>query len=165
MKLYKVSLSDHNKIVEEFKNESDRGAAVLAGSLVENYLAKYMKSKMIDDGAIDDLFHGFGPFSTFSQRYKSAYAFGLISIQQKKVLSKIQDIRNEFAHSPFIATFEGQKISNLCKSISIKSLLPEPNNVADDFSNLDNRTRYIIAISLLVADWELKMTHKGKTPP
>lgn len=110
MKPYKVSLSNHNKIVKEFENESDRGAAVLAGSLVENYLAMYMKSKMIDDGTIDDLFHGFGPFSSFSQRFKSAYAFGLISKQQEKVLSKIQDIRNEFAHIPFITTFEEQKI-------------------------------------------------------
>ena len=165
MKPYEVSLSDHNKIVKEFETESDRGAAVLAGSLVENYLAMYMKSNMIDDGKLDDLFHGFGPFSTFSQRYKSAYAFGLISKQQKKALSTIQDIRNEFAHRPFITTFEEQKISALCKSISIKDLLPETNDVVDDFSNLNNRTRYMIAISLLVSDWELKMTDKGKTGP
>ena len=160
MKLDKVSISDHNKVVKAFEMESDRGAAVLAGSLVENYLARYMKSKMIDDGKIDELFNGFGPFVTFSQRYRSAYAFGLISIQQKQALSRIQDIRNYFAHSPFIATFEEQKISDLCKSISIKDLLPEGDNV-DDYPNLSNRTRYMIAISLLVADWEMKMAKKG----
>ncbi len=154
-------MSDHNNVVEEFKNESDRGAAVLAGSLVENYLAIYMKSKMVADKSVDDLFHGFGPFSTFSQRYKAAYAFGLISKHQKKVLSTIQDIRNEFAHSPFVTKFEKQNISALCKNISIKNLLPDSGNVDDDFSDLENRARYMIAISLLVADWEQKMTKEG----
>ena len=137
MKPDNVTLADHNKIVEEFKNESDRGAAVLAGSLVENYLAVYLKSNMIDDHKIDDLFHGFGPFSSFSQRCESAYAFGLITIKQKKILTKIKEIRNFFAHKPFIASFEEPPISDLCKSISIKDLLPENNNKGNGFSNLD----------------------------
>ena len=160
MKPDKVTLTDYNKIVEEFKNESDRGAAVLAGSLVENYLAMYLKSNMIDDQKIDDLFHGFGPFSTFSQRCESAYAFGLITIKQKKILSKIKDIRNHFAHKPFIATFEEPPISDLCKSISIKELLPETSDEGADFFDLNNRTIYMLAISLLIAEWEIRMSEK-----
>jgi hypothetical protein len=37
--------------------------------------------------------------------------------------------------------------------------------VDDDFSDLKNRTRYMITISLLVADWDLKMKNKGKATP
>jgi hypothetical protein len=68
MKPIPVDLNDHNKLVVEFKNESDRGVAVLAGSLIENYLAKYLKHHMVDDPKIDELFQGFGPFSDFGKR-------------------------------------------------------------------------------------------------
>ena len=162
MKPEKVDISDHNNIVQEFEKESDRGAAVLAGSLIENYLAKYMKSNMIDDKNVDDLFHGFGPFSTFSQRFRSAYAFRLISKEQKQTLSIIQSIRNHFAHNPYIATFEDKKVAGWCRSISIKNLLNIVDDKTNDFSNLNNRTRYMISISILIADWEPKMSGMKK---
>ena len=72
MKPSTVDLSVHNKVVKAFKDESDRGAAVLAGSLVDDYLVKFMKSNMVAYDKIDELFDALGPFSTFSSRYKTA---------------------------------------------------------------------------------------------
>jgi DNA-binding MltR family transcriptional regulator len=144
------------------ETESDRGAAVLACSLIENYLAKYMKSKMIVDKIVEDLFHGFGPFATFSQRYKAAYVFGIIPKMQMQVLAKIQDIRNYFSHKPFVATFEDQKVSDSCKTIPIANLLALDYEVLEDCPNLSNRSRYLVAISILISDWETKMSNEAK---
>jgi hypothetical protein len=124
MKPIPVDLNDHNRLVVEFKDESDRGVAVLAGSLIENYLAKYLKYHMTDDPKINDLFQGVGPFSDFGKRIDCAYAFHLISKKEKEVLSKIKKVRNYFAHNLFDATFDKQTVSAWCRSILIRDLLP-----------------------------------------
>lgn len=159
MKLENVILEDHNNIVKAFENESDRGAAVLAGSLIEHYLGIFLKSKMVDDQDIDELFDNDGPFSTFYQRRESAYAFGFISNEQRKILRFIQKIRNHFAHNPHIASFDKPPVSDWCQHISIKDLLPDKGKL-NNKPDWNNRTNYMIAISLLVADWEIQMTDK-----
>jgi len=159
MKPIPVDLNDHNKLVVEFKNESDRGVAVLAGSLIENYLAKYLKHHMVDDPKIDELFQGFGPFSDFGKRIDCAYAFNLILKKEKEILDKIKKIRNHFAHNIFDAAFDKQPVSNWCKSYLISDLLPNtsPDPDKDKSKDWDNRLKFIISISIFITKWEVIM--------
>ena len=108
---------------QDFKNESDRGAALLVGSLVENYLAQLLKSHMVNDPEVDKLFDGFGPVADFGKRIECAYAFKIIPAEQKQVLHLIKKLRNHFAHNPFDASFDKPPVSDWCRSISISSLL------------------------------------------
>lgn len=157
MKPVKTNLDIHNRVVKEFENESDRGAAVLAGSLAENYLAKYMKSYMVDDPKIDCMFEGFGPFADFNKRIECAYSFKLIPKEQKVALDSIKKIRNHFAHKPFEASFDKAPISDWCKSIPTKNLLPESGETSSNFSHMKNRDKFMVTISLLIANWEVIM--------
>jgi hypothetical protein len=165
MKPIQVDLSDHNRIVLEFKNESDRGAAVLAGSLLENYLAKYLKHHMVDDPEIDKMFDGFGAFSDLGKRIECAYAFRFISQKEKRVLDFIKKIRNHFAHNPFEAGFNKEPVSNWCKSFLISDLLPKTGgDPRDDKSkDWDNRLKFLISISIFISKWEIEMGYDIST--
>lgn len=147
MKPTKINDDDHKKILEKFQSESDRGAAVLAGGLIESYMADFLESYMVKGRSKKNLFEGFGPFASYSQRVETAYAFGLIPEKMRTELKKIGKIRNEFAHHPLNASFDADPIKNLCESLWMKERLKE--HCPDVIKT--NREIYILAISDILA--------------
>lgn len=163
MKPVDLSIDDYQETVAVFHEESDRAAVVLAGGFVESYIAKFIRSHMIDSKEVDSLFEGFGPFSTYAQRVQTAFAFGLISKMQKDDLVYIGKIRNLFAHHPLKASFTDQQVSSWCGNLSTANLFP--NDDQPENEQLNNRHRLILAVSFLVTDWHnamLKMQLSGK---
>jgi len=59
-----------------FLQETDRGAAVLAGSYAENLLGLYLQSFMVDKSVAEKMFGAHGSLATFSQRIDFAQGFG-----------------------------------------------------------------------------------------
>jgi len=151
MKPIDLDIGDYHKVIEAFHGETDRASAVLAGSFIENFLAKYLRSFMTDDPEIEDLFDGFGPFADFNKRIECAYAFGLIQKHHRSDLNFIKKIRNYFAHHPLEAGFDKSPVNEWCMNLTTKDLYPlegvEPN------LKEDNRSRYIIAIGLCIGTW------------
>lgn len=49
MKPIDLDIDDYHEVLTELHKESDRAAAVLGGSFVECYLAKYLKAAMVQD--------------------------------------------------------------------------------------------------------------------
>ena len=128
MKPIDVTLTDYQLMVALFENESDRGAAVLAGSYVENHLGLYLRSKVIDPSVADRIFSSEGPLSTFSQRIDLAYAFGFISKEQWSDLHLIKKIRNYFAHHPKEASFDAKPVADWIGNLiatRIKATMPD----------------------------------------
>jgi hypothetical protein len=117
-KPHNLDLWDWNSMVESFHNESDRGAAVLAGGFVENYLGIYLQSFVVDPKVASDLFQAVGPLSSFSQRIAIARAFGFISKKQYDDLTLIRKIRNHFAHYPLDASFSDLPVTQLATKLS-----------------------------------------------
>lgn len=111
MKPHPLEISKYNSMLEQFRSESDRGAAVLAGSWVENIIGIYLEHKMVDQSASHELFSSNGPLATFSQRISIGSAFGLISKNTADTLNYIRKIRNHFAHYPLEASFDERPVS------------------------------------------------------
>jgi hypothetical protein len=117
MKPIDVDITDYHQMVEMFHGESDRGAAVLAGSYVENYLGKFLISKMVDTSLTEKIFGANGSLSTFAQRIDFAQAFGFIGKEQCKELHFIRKIRNHFAHHPKSASFTDDPVRSWINSL------------------------------------------------
>ncbi len=121
-----LSLGEWNQSVGTFHEESDRGAAILAGSFAEHTLGQYLKFRIRDKKMADELFNAMGPLSSFSQRIAIAYAFDLISSAQYKDFEIIRKVRNHFAHHPLETTFNTNDIRQLCASLTMfKEINPE----------------------------------------
>jgi Domain of unknown function (DUF5076)/Mannitol repressor len=119
------SLGSHSKIVKLFHAESDRAAAVLAGSFLETYLGNCLQFYLVDHLSVRDLFRGFGPLATFSARIGVAFAVGLLTEEMRSDLKYIKDIRNHFAHHPDETSFDVSPVRDICKNFSLVDALPE----------------------------------------
>lgn len=150
MKPIDLGIDNYQETVKAFHSETDRAAAVLAGSFVECFLAKYMRSAMVPE-AKDELFGNNGPFATYSQRVQAAHAFGMISTSAKRDLELIGKIRNHFAHHPLNAAFNEAPVVDWCNSLSTVAVFS--NTEIEQDKRLGNRNRFIVAVSCLVADW------------
>jgi len=148
MKPQDVNLVDYNDVVELYHSESDRAAAILAGSFLEHYLAVFLKEFLIDDPEINDLFNGFGPLSTFSQRITMAAAVGLINPCDRTELRAIKDIRNHFAHNPFGTSFQDDVLDNFFEKLQITH---NPQfNVHGEGPLSDRKRIFLLSVSCLV---------------
>lgn len=158
-----LTVDDYHDVVRLFHGEPDRSAAVLAGSFAEHYAGIYLRSFMVDDPKLDELFTGFGPFASFSQRISACYAFGFIDSQLKNDLNTIKAIRNHFAHHPKEVSFETDKLRTLCSNLSTSK--PFKNDEGEDFTVKEPKLWYLFAISLFVARAHNTMLAKSKKKP
>ena len=150
MKPVESTLADYHLMVNLFENESDRGAAVLAGRYVENHLGLYLRSKMIAPSIADRLFSSDGPLSSFSQRIDLAHAFGFLSKEQCADLHLIKKVRNHFAHHPKEATFNDKLISDWIENlIASKTKITLPDGTKNSLG--DARFRYLISAGMFIA--------------
>ncbi|MHA6203498.1 hypothetical protein ACXU4B_03625 [Dyella soli] len=99
------------ELLEFFKSltaESPRALAVVAFSYIDEKLATLMRQHMNPDisGGLDSLFKSFGPLSTASGRIKIAASLRWLRPSTYRHLEVLRKIRNEFAHSPFLNSFD-----------------------------------------------------------
>jgi DNA-binding MltR family transcriptional regulator len=112
-------LANFFEIQREFKKESDRGIALILTAWLGDALDAYLRSRVVDNTkAIQKLFDGDRPLSTFSARINVAYLFGLIGAKQYADLHSIREIRNDFAHDREAISFKTQSISDRCKNLN-----------------------------------------------
>jgi len=150
MKPIEATNADYQSMVVLFQNESDRGAAVLAGSYVENYLGLYIKSKMIDHSVAEQIFSPDGPLSTFSQRIYFAQAFWFLSKNQCADLHLIKKIRNHFAHHPKVASFNEKPVYDWVRNLNVsKTKITMPDGATSTID--DARLCYLVSVGMLVA--------------
>lgn len=113
-------------VVDLYPSESDRAAAILAASFIDNYLADCIKSVLVESPDVIELFKGYAPLSSFSARISMAYALGLLTEGMKKDFHYIRKIRNHFAHHPDEASFEISPVRELCSNLSMAQATINP---------------------------------------
>ncbi len=150
MKPVDTTFADYQSMVVMFQNESDRGAAVLADSYVENHLGLHLRSKMIDRSVAERIFSPDGALSTFAQRIDFAHAFGLLSKTQCTDLHLIKKIRNHFAHHPKEASFNEKPVTDWVRNLtSSRTKITTPDGAKDTIG--DARLCYLISTGMFIA--------------
>lgn len=100
-------------------NETDRGRALIAASLIEEMLAEVLQAFLLDNNATKNLFNApNAPFSTLSAKASGSRALGLISSEEFRDIELIRKIRNAFAHS-VMCSFDDQQIKDWAKSLKM----------------------------------------------
>ena len=153
MKPRQLDLVDYNQMVDLYRTESDRGAAVLAGSYVENVIGELLVHTMTDKSLADELFGTDGPLSTFSQRIRIAQAFGAVSVSTAAALHLIRKIRNHFAHHPQNASFDDSPVKDW-----IRALLPFlPPSTEQETHSYSNRHIYLLSCGFFSVSTHIRM--------
>jgi hypothetical protein len=146
-----LEIDDLNAMVGAFHKESDRGAAILAGSFLEHYLGVFLRSKTTDSKVAERLFDAMGPLGSFSQRITVAYAFGFIEKHQYSNLEILRKVRNHFAHNPLHASFSDEEVRN--KVVNLTTYGGE----AGGYTSEHGRQVYVFSCGVLCGDFYTKM--------
>ena len=146
------SLEAHQTFIDETnaclkqirQTESDRGAVLVAAAFAEELLRRLFKARMRLSGKLtEDLFDGHGPLSTFSALTKIAFCLKWIGPNTFHDLELIRSIRNGFAHSHKLVTFENPSVRSRCRDFKlVKATVPH--------RIPDARQQFLVAVTLVV---------------
>ena len=101
--------------LNEIKKQRDRGAAIIAASVLEDHLLAAIQSRLHRNDTIESkIFKGYGPLASFSAKIDLGFLLGLYSSTSHKQIHRIREIRNEFAHNLAPLSFNSQRIKAFC---------------------------------------------------
>ena len=128
------------KFLDSFYKESDRGAILMAGSVLDEVLSSMLQAFFIDTSESKRLVNDFNaPLGTFSSRILAAYAMGLIEKQEYIEVEAIRKIRNLFGHSWDGIDFETPKVKGQIEKLP--------------FEDQEPRKRLNHTVANLMGDW------------
>ena len=134
---------EFKSFLSEFTKESDRGAVLIAASLLDELLKAILKAFFVESKVSTELLDGFNaPLGSFASRIAAAYALGLIQKSEFDEITLIRKIRNQFSHKWKDVTFDSSPIRDFCKRLLASSSVKEK----------DPRARFYIALFILLAD-------------
>ncbi|EGQ8488637.1 transcriptional regulator [Vibrio alginolyticus] len=144
------------EFLREFNKESDRGAALNAAAVLDDWLGNILGEFFADNKSGKDLISGFNaPLGTFSAKATAAHALGLIQDNEFREITLIRKIRNEFGHTWRGVSFDSEKVAHLV------SQLPwcGPSEFEE---NSTPRERFNSVIAILLADlmWRSRLVKK-----
>lgn len=141
-------LSEHNEMVVMYQKESDRAAALLAASFLENEMKKRILDFLVDEESSAKLFEHYHPLSTFSGLLEVTFALGLLTRPMLSDLTLIRKIRNYFAHHPKHVTFEQQPVSDWCRELTTAKGIPTQDG--KPFRQDNARDQYLFAGTIVL---------------
>lgn len=158
MKETEPEINELGKFLSAFNKESDRGAALVAASMLDNRLAEILRNFFLESEAAEELLSGFNaPLGTFASRALATYSLGLIEKNEFKEITIIRKIRNEFGHAWQPVSFETGRVADLCRQLPWGG----PREYEVD-STL--RSRFNFAVCMLLTDllWRVRLVSKEK---
>ena len=144
--------------LSNFNKESDRGAALVAASMLDERLHEILINFFVDKLASEILLSGFNaPLGTFSARASAAHALGLLQESEFKEITLIRKIRNEFGHGWQSVSFESGRVAELCSQLPWLG----PKELE---SESGPRARFNAAIAILLTDllWRGRLALKER---
>jgi DNA-binding MltR family transcriptional regulator len=147
---------DFKGLIEEFKSESDRSAAIVGSAYLDTKLAEYIASFLVNDSTEVNKLLGIQrdkvgietPLGAFGARIRAAYCLGLLTRQQYHDLQTIQKIRNEFAHGLHGLSFSDEWMTTQCRGL----LLPQQKLSAESHSFHTSKDLFLLTLATLVAE-------------
>ncbi|TWR31427.1 DUF4145 domain-containing protein [Mucilaginibacter pallidiroseus] len=156
-------LKDFLDFLPKLNEESDRGAVLIAATMIEDLLEKVLHSFLIKGKTADRLLTGFNaPLGTFSAKIAACAAMGLITDNEHEDIEIIRKVRNDFAHTIHMS-FKTQKIVDHCSKLhhSAKSYDDVIVGSKGQFTtgatsiilNLTNRPHYVEKTKITKRNW------------
>jgi hypothetical protein len=113
--------------------ETDRAAAILAGTLLEDHLERKLKSELRNSSVTGQLFDVGRPLAFFAAQNQLAYVMKIYGRPFYQEMHIVSQIRNNFAHfyadkeGPFISDFKSPVIAKLTDELQLITPLLEKN--------------------------------------
>ena len=151
-------IEELSEFLIEFNKESDRGAALNAASVLDDWLEKILHEFLAYNKSAQNLLNGFNaPLGTFSAKIAATHALGLIQDNEFEEITIIRKIRNEFGHSWKGLSFNSEGIINLVNNL--------PWLGPSEYEKTSGpRVRFNAAVAILLTDlmWRPRLVRNEK---
>lgn len=108
--------------LEKFNLESDRGAVMIAASMMDDLMRQIVIQEFKRPAEAKELTEGYNaPLGTFSARLTMCFAMDIITEEAYREAKTVQKIRNRFGHDIHIA-FGDATIMSLCKNLQLSTV-------------------------------------------
>jgi hypothetical protein len=107
-----VTLDDskYRHAIKEIPRQRDRGAGLIATSILEDHLVAAIKTRLDKNEDIQNkMFKGYGPLASLHAKIDLGHLLGLYPINVHRMLHEIRELRNDFAHNPLPVSFRSQR--------------------------------------------------------
>jgi|SRR5581483_867719 len=119
-----ADLKDLSIFLAELQEETDRGLALVAASVLDDKLRAVLAAFFVENSAARRLLDTQNaPLGTFSARADACFALGLIDDFEHQEITLVRRVRNEFAHGLHGTHFQTEPIRGYCSSL--KSNMPD----------------------------------------
>lgn len=126
----------------EFAGASDRAAAIVAAAILDDALQDLLKCAMVGEALKEsDVFRPGQQLGSFSTRVKLAHLLGLIDESEKRRLSLVARVRNDFAHLASDLSFATPSVADRCRELAPPPELVPPREVPPEI-DLDNLHKF-----------------------
>lgn len=149
---------EFTEFMNEFNKESDRGAALNAAAVIDEWLQNILEAFLANNKSAKDLVSGFNaPLGDFSSKAVAAHALGLVQDNEFHEINLIRKIRNEFGHNWKGVSFETSKVTSLARELPWSG-------PAELEKNSTSRQRFNFATSILLMDlmWRARLVIREK---
>lgn len=147
--------TDFDKIFEELKTETDRGAILVGAAFVEYALEQCIRSRLREPQSNTEgnqLFGGNGVMDDFSKKIWMAYFLKIVGPISRRDLDLIRAIRNAAAHDMnHISLQETEELSNRCRDLEIAKESVPAKKMPPDF-----REMFLLAVHFYSANLFLR---------
>lgn len=162
---------EETKMISEgiYNTESDRAAALIAGTFAENSLEAMIRIRLVNLSAekMEELFGVEGSLGRFSDKIRIAYAFGVIDPMVRNDLDRIREIRNTFAHSLVPVHFLTPSVEQACAGFHavLPKFMTDPNDANKPREKYVGTAMMIVNMASAAEDWQERgHTQKIKRP-
>lgn len=113
-----VAVAELPTFYHSLLNESNRALAVVSFSYITEKLHQALAVHLVGNvqGGQERLFRDFGPLSTANAMIKLAAALQWITQDTYRSLESLRQVRNEFAHQPFLQDLGDPSVTRLLKN-------------------------------------------------
>jgi mannitol operon repressor len=144
----------YNAFLDEFQQETDRAAAVLAAANLDNALLHVLSASIVGGKqATARLLGRDRPLGSFGSRILACYCFGLISRDEFEELERVRKIRNDFAHEQHGFSFDAPPTSTHASSMIFHKLFASGLQLdAKTPRKIFNSSVVLLALTLLLRE-------------
>jgi mannitol operon repressor len=157
---YNPDTKEFTDFLDEFNNESDRGAVLSSTAYIDTLLAATLRAFLVENASADSLLKR--ALRSFAPRIDACHAMGILSDDELHDCHVLRDVRNKFAHHPKMS-FADVKVAELCgklKLITAPPASPPPNSrmrfqssAINLISKLLKRPKAVEALRLIARSW------------
>jgi hypothetical protein len=131
-------------IADEIEKQTDRGAAIVPASLLDNMLENLIAARLIVQSSKrrKALFRQYAPLHSFSAKIELGFALGLFNNERRESLELIREVRNKFAHNLEATSFDHSEIAAI-----VEAKVPQK---VGEYKTLSSRQKFLFTCNTLI---------------